>query len=104
MNYDGYFERLKHQMAERYGQPVEAALMVHPAKDGGFPKGNLKANNVLVLTPTHLRICALGGRSGIKPKAEAAEWVRGQVVIDPSTTVHRTFMRTTMSWYQYDLY
>src|SRR4051812_6340306 len=102
VNYDGYFEKLRGQMAERYQQPIEAMLMVHQAPDGAIGAvGRLHTNNVLVLTPTHLRVVALGGRSGVKPRDEVAAWERSQVLVEGYDTEKGSWMRTTMSWYSY---
>src|SRR3954471_9756127 len=103
MNYDGFFEKLRAQLAERYGQPIEAMLMVHrPPGTGGRAvarafgskeaDAKLHINNALILTPTKLKIIALGGRSGIKPRDEVASWDRDKVVLDVYDTEHSTWM------------
>jgi hypothetical protein len=113
MNYDGFFEKLRTQMAERYGQPAEAMVLVHKAPGTGgnpvgrmlgsksSPESRMHVNNALVMTPTHLHLVALGGRSGIKPRDEIAAWDRRAVVLDIFDTEKAAWLNTTMSMYRY---
>ena len=61
--------------------------------------GRLHTNNALVLTPTQVRIIALGGRSGLKPRKDVAAWDRAHVHIEVVDTERRSWLNTTMSWY-----
>lgn len=105
MNFDGYHERLRAHLAERFGEPVEALLLVHPSPEKGRgPGGRLRTNNALALTPTSLRLVALGGRSGLRPRREIARWDRRFVVVDVWDTEEQSWFNTTMSWYRWDVH
>lgn len=105
MRFDGWFDDMRVQMAQRYGEPIEALLLVH--KSGEKPQGKagrLHPNNVLTLSATHLRINALGGRNGLKPGKDIAIWRRDQVVLDVFDTEKASWFNTTMSWMEWSVH
>ena len=86
------------------GQPIEAAVLVVKSPEdrgakrlfGGKTLGSqLKTLNYLAVTPTHLRLFALGGRNGLKPKTELAAWPRGGVMIEVQDLVRTSFFAST---------
>ena len=89
-------------------QPIEAAVMVvrgPETKGGRHSLGrDLRTLNLLALTPTHLRLFALGGRTGLKVKAEVAAWPRGQVAITATDAERSSFFASTGSSYDYPVH
>lgn len=84
------------------GEPVQVAVFAHkgPKKAGNGvrrvfgakdPAARMRVNNLLVLTPGHVRLVALGGRSGLKPKEEIGAWPLGSVRIDSTLEDQHTF-------------
>ena len=57
----------------------------------------LGINNYLVLTPTHVRLYALGGRTGLKVKDELGAWPRSQVQVRMEMAERSSFMASTGS-------
>jgi hypothetical protein len=94
---------------------IEAAVLVHRGPDtggGGLKKvfgqktvaSRLKHNNYLVLTPTHLRMWALGGRTGLVPKDEIACWRRDEVTVSSRLEDRSSYFASTGSSYEYRVY
>ncbi|MGN6694812.1 MAG: hypothetical protein ACTHN0_11615, partial [Aquihabitans sp.] len=61
----------------------------------------LRTNNHLVLTPTAVRLCGLGGRTGVKLKDDIAAWDRRTVAVQAYDAERSTWFNTTMSHYDY---
>lgn len=90
------------------GEPIGAALVVH-RRDGSGGGGlkrlfgakdlgsRLRTNNWLVLTPTHVRLFALGSRSGLDVKEELGAWPLGQIRIDAGIEERSTWFASTGS-------
>lgn len=115
MSDDGIFDTLRHQFEARYGQPIEAAVMVHRSRDQAgatgprrlFAKGaakDLHINNYLCLTPTHLRLAGLGGRTGVKPKDDVAAWDRRTATIEVADAARAEWMASYWTSYDYDVH
>lgn len=87
----------------RCPEPVETVLLVHPSarRKKVFGRKHLASrlgiNNYLVLTPTHVRLYALGGRTGLKVKDELGTWPRGQVQVRMEMAERSSFMASTGS-------
>lgn len=115
MSDDGIFETLRQQFEARYSQPIEAAVMVHRSSDQAgatgprrlFAKGpakDLHLNNYLCLTPTHLRLAGLGGRTGVKPKDDIAAWDRTTATIEVADAARSEWMASYWTSYDYDVH
>jgi hypothetical protein len=104
MRYDGIFDELRARLAARYGEPIIAAVMVHrsPDQPRGGPK--LRTNNQQALTPTTLRLCGLGGRTGVKLKDDIAAWDRRTVALHAYDAERSTWFNTTMSHHSYGVH
>ena len=87
----------------RCPEPVETVLLVHPSgrRKKVFGRKQLASrlgiNNYLVLTPTHVRLYALGGRTGLKVKDELGAWPRSQVQVRMEMAERSSFMASTGS-------
>jgi hypothetical protein len=105
MGYDGIFDQLRAELSRVYGQPIEAAVMVHKSPDQprrGGPR--LAINNHLALTPTHLRLSRLGGRTGVKVKDEVLAWDRRTVRVEATDAARSSWFATTGSSYEFDVH
>ena len=105
MRYEGIFEQLRGELAQIYGQPIEAAVMVHRSPDQprrGAPR--LATNNHLALTPTHLRLHRLGGRTGVKVKDEVQTWDRRSVRVEVADVERSSWFASTGSSYDFDVH
>ncbi|HEX7135251.1 MAG TPA: hypothetical protein VF228_21940 [Iamia sp.] len=105
MGYDGIFDQLRIELSRVYGQPIEAAVMVHKSPDQprrGGPR--LAINNHLALTPTHLRLSRLGGRTGVKVKDEVLAWDRRTVRVEAADAARSSWFATTGSSYEFDVH
>lgn len=113
MNDDGFFEKLVADLAARAQQPIEAALLVHRTPETGgqglakvfrrsAPETQLGHNNLLWLTPTHLHLTKLGGRSGVKPREDVVVWDRRTVSVTVEHAHRSSWMASTGSHYEYD--
>jgi hypothetical protein len=101
-------QQVSHTLAGHCPEPIGAALVVHrgPETGGGGLKrlfgakelaSRLRAANQLVLTPTHIRLFALGGRSGRQAKEQLGAWPLGQIRIDARIEELSTFFASTGS-------
>lgn len=105
MRFDGWFEDMRAQMAQRYGEPIEALLLAHKSSEKGHGKvGRLSVNNILTLTPTMVRVNALGGRSRLKVGKDIAQWPRDQVSLEVFDTEKAAWFNTTMSWMEWSVH
>jgi hypothetical protein len=97
-----------HTLAGVCPEPIGAALIVHrgPETGGGGLKrlvgakdlaSRLRVNNQLVLTPTAVRLYALGGRTGMQPKAELGAWPLGQIAISARIEERSSYFASTGS-------
>lgn len=85
-------------LAPRWGEPVLAALLVHPAERR---RRGLARTNVLALTPHHVRLVALGGRTGLRPKDDLGCWPRDQVAITVAEAERSSWFASTGSSYDF---
>lgn len=104
-----YAAEAARRLGSRCPEPVECALLVHRGPETGgrglsrlFGKktvaSSLRTNNLLVLTPSHVRLYALGGRSGLVPKDELGAWPRTELEITSRTEErHTDFLHTGSS-------
>lgn len=82
-------------------EPVEAVLLVHPPghRKKVFRRKLLSSRlhilNYLVLTPTHVRLFGLGGRTGMQVKEQLGAWPRGEVQVRMETTERSSFFAST---------
>jgi hypothetical protein len=94
-----YVQQACATLGSRCPEVIESAVLVHRNPDtggGGLKRlfgsksvaSRLNTNNLLVLTPTALRLYGLGSRTGTKVKDEIAVWPRQGVRID-ATLEHR---------------
>lgn len=101
-----YAEMATRRLGARCPEVVEAALLVHrgPATGGGglgrlFGRktvaSRLRTSNLLVLTPTSVRLYSLGGRTGMDPKDELAGWPRGSIAITSSVEDLHTYFASS---------
>jgi hypothetical protein len=101
-------QQVSRTLAGICAEPIGAALVVHRAPDTGgglrrlFGGGKdlpsrLRAANQLVLTPTHVRLFALGGRSGMDAKEELGAWPLGQITIYAGIEERSTWFASTGS-------
>ena len=97
----------------RCPEPVETVLLVHPSgrRKKVFGRKQLASrlgiNNYLVLTPTHVRLYALGGRTGLKVKDELGAWPRSQVQVRMEMAERSSFFASTgqtLEWRVYCLH
>ncbi|HEV7720380.1 MAG TPA: hypothetical protein VGO60_03810 [Iamia sp.] len=105
MRYDGIFEQLRAELSGICGQPIEAAVMVHKSPDQPTRGGpRLAINNHLALTPTHLRLHRLGGRTGMKVKDEVQAWDRRSVRVEVCDAARSSWFASTGSSYDFDVH
>jgi hypothetical protein len=115
MRYEGIYETLRQQFEARYGEPVEAQVLVHrsPDQPGARGAGRLLRrgpatamgiNNHLCLTPTSIRLAALGGRSGVKPKDDILAWSRATVAVQAIDAERHAFFASYGSSYDYEVH
>lgn len=101
-------QQVSRTLAGRCPEPIGAALVVHrgPATGGGGLKrllgsrdlaSRLGASNQLVLTPTHVRLYRLGGRSGTVAKEELGAWPLGQIAVHASIEERSSWFASTGS-------
>ncbi len=99
------FERLRADLARAYGEPIEAAVMVHRSPDQPRREGpRLGINNHLALTPTRLRLHRLGGRTGVKVKDEALAWDRRTVRVEAADAARSSWFASVGSGYDFDVH
>jgi hypothetical protein len=60
--------------------------------------------NLLAATPAEVRLVALGGRTGMRPKDEVAAWPRGQVAVTATPAVRSSYYASTGSSYDYPVF
>ena len=105
MRYEGIYDVLAAQLGARYGEPVLAAVLVHRSPDQPRRKGpKLHINNHLALTPTALRLCGLGGRTGVKIKGDLMAWDRRSVEVQAYDADRSVWFNTTMSHMDYSVH
>lgn len=98
-------------LAGRCPEPILAAVLVHRSADGpgrlkralrGSAGPKLRTNNYLILTPTQVRLFALGGRTGMKPKEDLGAWPLGTVRVSSTGYADRNaYFASTGSSYDY---
>lgn len=108
MTIDDTLRQVSGSLAGRCLEPIGAALVVHPSpgtRGGGLRRllgsralrDRLRASNQLVLTPTHVRLFALGGRSGTEPREELAAWPLGRIRVDARIEERSSWFASTGS-------
>jgi len=100
-------QQVSRTLAGICAEPIGAALVVHRAPDTGSGlrrlfgskalADRLRASNQLVLTPTHVRLFALGGRSGMEPKEQLGAWPVGQITVYAGIEERSTWFASTGS-------
>ena len=112
MRYDDLYATLRQQFEARYGEPIEAHLLVHrsPDQPGArgpgrlFASGPAKAmaiNNHLCLTPTAIHLAALGGRTGVKPKGHVITWDRRTALVEAQDAERSEWFHSYITSYDY---
>jgi hypothetical protein len=102
--YDGIFEQLRADLSRTYDQPIEAAVMVHKSPDQPRGGPRLATNNHLALTPTHLRLHRLGGRTGVKVRDEVVAWDRRTVRVEAADAARSSWFASVGSSYDFDVH
>lgn len=64
----------------------------------------LKVLNLIALTPTHLRLFALGGRSGLDAKDEIGAWPLADVHLEITDADRSSFYASTFSSIEYQVH
>lgn len=64
----------------------------------------LKVLNLIALTPTHLRLFALGGRSGLDAREEIGAWPLGAVHLEIADAERSSFYASTFSSIEYPVH
>ena len=113
MPYGDFITATHDQAVQACGEPIEAALLVLRSPDTGGGGGlkrlfgggktlaaQVSSRNYLALTPTHLRLFALGGRTGLVPKEEIAAWPRGTVSITTEDVIRDSYWASTGNTHQ----
>lgn len=108
-----YDLQAKEALTEHVPEPVESVLLVLPSARRKKVFGRkqlasrLHATNYLVLTPTHLRLFGLGGRTGLKVKETLGAWPRSQVRVSMEMAERSSFFASTgqtLEWRVYCLH
>lgn len=99
-----FLEMVRSDLAGRCPEPVEVALLAHegPNKRKKLfgPKtiaSRMKINNYLVLTPTSVRLYALGGRTAMAVKDELGAWPRNAVTVTMQEAERSSYFADTGS-------
>lgn len=64
----------------------------------------LRVLNLIALTPTHLRLFGLGGRSGLDAKEEIGAWPLGSVSLDVTDAQRSSFYASTLITIDYPVH
>lgn len=115
MSNDDTFDTLRHQFEDRWGEAIEAAVLVHRSHDQPGAKGPsrlfgqgapaaLHINNYLGLTATHLRLAGLGGRTGVKPKDDIAAWDRRTATVEVADAARSEWLASYWTSYDYEVH
>ncbi len=115
MSYGAYTVKIREGVSALCGQETEAGLLVVRNDESSRSVANrivghgslgakLRTLNFLALTPTHLRLFTLGGRTGVKVKEELAAWPRGSVHVEVENVVRCAYYASTGSTYDYPVH